>query len=76
MARGDGRWKAVAIVGGLGILLVIAGIGIAGAAIARLVVRRRRVRGVGPSDASVMRSPTAATHLQCRCNPPLSTVAP
>ena len=39
MARGNGRWKAVAIVGGLGILLVIAGIGIAGAAIARLVVR-------------------------------------
>ncbi len=39
MARGNGRWKAVAIVGGLGILMVIAGIGIAGAAIARLVVR-------------------------------------
>jgi hypothetical protein len=39
MARGKGRWKAVAIVGGLGILLVIAGIGIAGAAVARLVAQ-------------------------------------
>jgi hypothetical protein len=39
MARGKGRWTAVAIVGGLGILLVIAGLGITGAAIARLVVR-------------------------------------
>jgi hypothetical protein len=37
MARGRGRWTAVAMIGGLGVLLVIAGIGITGAAISRLV---------------------------------------
>ena len=37
MARGKGRWTTVAMVFGLGTLLVVAGLGVTGAAITRLV---------------------------------------
>ena len=37
MARGKGRWTTVAIVFGLGTILLVAGLGVTGAAVTRIM---------------------------------------